>query len=191
MKLQLSLVALSLTSLCLAGKLPVPKPNKQTKKLLNNLEKSVHNKIQDQMKGIGMSFDTKKLSSKNLGNAAKPQLDAIEEKANEQYQAFNKKFGALDLSGILGAIKNSANDAIDKAEKDVPDSAKQFIDIGQSFMDAVVDAGVDAGENMLGEHKKLTVNRLVAGSKQSLQKAMNGKGVQAALSDANKLVKGN
>jgi len=184
MKLQLSLVALSLTSLCLAGKLPLPKVKEQTQKKLNNLERNVHNKIQSQMKEIGMSFDTKKLSSKNLGNAVEPQLASIEREATKQYNKLNKQFGGLSLGGIFDAIKNKANAGIEEAEEGVPDGAKQFIDIGQELLGAVVDAGANA----LGDHKKLTVNNIVNSGKNFAEGAINGKKANSALRKANKLV---
>merc|ERR1712173_14733 len=202
MKLQLTLLTLTISTLALSKNIPVPKVKKPVQQKLNNLQRNIGNKVgevfsdvQKQAKGFGLNIDPEKTginsalkkAANNAQNAAKPQINNMKKQAEKEFDALSKKFGNWDIEQIIKTADNNLNAAIDEAEEKAPAGAKSFIDIGQKFLGALADAGKEA----LGDNKDLTLNNLMDSGKKAAEGAINSKAANNALKNMNKAVKGN
>jgi len=203
MKLQLTLLTLTISSLALSKNIPVPKVKKPIQQKVNNLQKNLGKKAgeifseaQKQAKeNFGIEFNPEKTginsalknAANNAQNAAQPQINNMNKQVEKEFNGFMKKFGNWDVEQFISQADNDLNAAIDNAEKQAPAGAKGFIDIGQKLLGALTDAGKEA----LGDNADITLTKLVVSGKKAAEGAINGKAANNALKNMNKAVKGN
>merc|ERR1711980_7078 len=180
MKLQFICLASTL-AVTFSRNVPVPKLNQRTEKNLQRLSNNAINKAQQLLADNGVTVD---LSGKiqNAANAGKPQLKAIGQKANQEFNKISNTYGSWDLGQAIDTVFNKADSAIDQQEAGAPDLAKTLIDAGQQILGAVK----DAGKNSLGDKQDLTFNQLLNAAVGAVQKNINGKDVNQNLRKANK-----
>merc|ERR1712035_105191 len=182
MKLQFICLASTL-AVTFSRNVPVPTLNQRTEKNLQRLSNNAINKAQQLLADNGVTVD---LSGKlqNAANAGKPQLKAIGQKANQEFNKISNTYGNWDLSQAIDTVFNKADSAIDQQEAGAPDLAKTLIDAGQQVLGAVK----DAGKNSLGDKQDLTFNQLLNAAVGAVQKGINSKEVNQNLRKANKAV---
>merc|ERR1712035_167602 len=182
MKLQFICLASTL-AVTFSRNVPVPSLNQKTEKNLQRLSNNAINKAQQILADNGVTVD---LSGKlqNAANAGKPQLKAIGQKANQEFNKLSNTYGSWDLAQAIDTVVNKANSAIDQQEAGAPDLAKTLMDAGQQVLGAVA----DAGKNSLGDKKDLTLNKLFSAAVGAVQKGINSKDFNQNLRKANKAI---
>merc|ERR1712035_263570 len=118
------------------------------------------NKAQQLLADNGVTVD---LSGKiqNAANAGKPQLKAIGQKANQEFNKISNTYGSWDLGQAIDTVFNKADSAIDQQ---------------------------DAGKNSLGDKQDLTFNQLLNAAVGAVQKNINSKDFNQNLRKANKAI---
>ena len=182
MKLQFICLASTL-AVAFSRNVPVPSLNQRTEKNLQRLSNNAINKAQQLLADNGVTVD---LSGKlqNAANAGKPQLKAIGQKANQEFNKLSNTYGSWDLGQAIDTVFNKADSAIDQQEAGAPDLAKTLIDAGQQVLGAVK----DAGKNSLGDKQDLTFNQLLNAAVGAVQKGINSKDFNQNLRKANKAI---
>merc|ERR1711980_67278 len=182
MKLQFICLASTL-AVTFSRNVPVPALNQRTENNLKKLSRNAINKAQQILADNGVTVD---LSGKlqNAANAGKPQLQAMGQKVNQEFNKISNTYGNWDLGQAIDTVFNKADSAIDQQEAGAPDLAKTLIDAGQQVLGAVK----DAGKNSLGDKQDLTFNQLLNAAVGAVQKNINSKEVNQNLRKANKAI---
>merc|ERR1711997_1411734 len=182
MKLQFIFLASTL-AVTFSKNIPVPGLNKNTKKNADKLTNQAAKKAEALLAANGVKVDIDGKIQSAIA-AGKPQIDAIKNEANKEYNKFSDTYGKWNLGQLIDTVNNKLNSKINEAEAGAPDGAKTFIDIGQDVLKALSNAGKGA----LGESKKLTINNILGAAKKSAGQAINNQQVNRALNKANKKV---